>query len=709
MRIANTLILILFLSQLSLISSAQEEESTVVEYGEMPLDGPFWIKAECQDVSCPGLKLEINSDGSMTTISDLHSVEWSGLVNSTISWTIKMESQNSNFVFDIIAPESESSKEEVDFIDLVPITDSSPDDLMIDATSSCRLDFCEETDYFGGLTIVGALENSSDKDSFGIVGNSGDVILISHLVGSANMDLEIWVSESSEKFFDRNIPNTEITEELIEYPPNGDLWIRITHDGEDGYHPYELAITRFDSSKEAPEGGELTSPWSHGKAINVSESELNTFYGHVAESDSKGDAILISAGAKVTMSPICSFSSETRVGVFLHEFESDDVILISEANECPKIIKTTLMTKNIEFRISSNFTISWMISFEIGKIGDLLGVGDAPDSMWRDGEDNSRWPTIIPGENENHGWLGVEDSVDVFAIEIEEKNGTKVRLVSDEGARISFQIHNLDQNDWSIVNSSNGAIITLDEGMHALRVEGRGLFSQDYEYRFVLEDSGPAIIENNEFEDFSKLFTEFYILAGIILIFPFLIVLWWNRGNILHNAGASINIENHEKVRLKKLREMMIQSENNPSQDEEVIENALKELGESVWEEVAEEWGQPIISHFTGQIQICAWRIGDDSEKMLIGVRAGSKNWDMAAIRLHSPEGSRLEIVGVSPKKIYLNDEVFLEKILAEEAVFFRVEIAGSPSFVTFHLSGIVDGKPVAAVPRGTIGWTSEE
>ena len=66
-------------------------------------------------------------------------------------------------------------------------------------------------------------------------------------------------------------------------------------------------------------------------------------------------------------------------------------------------------------------------------------------------------------------------------------------------------------------------------------------------------------------------------------------------------------------------------------------------------------------------------------------------------------------IGGVSPKHLFQGDEVFLDKLTPRSTTFLRVTITGDPSVLGFHLSGVVGGNPVAAVPMSSIRLQEEE
>ena len=115
--------------------------------------------------------------------------------------------------------------------------------------------------------------------------------------------------------------------------------------------------------------------------------------------------------------------------------------------------------------------------------------------------------------------------------------------------------------------------------------------------------------------------------------------------------------------------------------------------------------GRPLINHNTGNVEIKAWRLDSEGDSLLVGIRIGDDIWDLAAMRIHSPEGSSADIGGVYPKHIFQDDQIYLGRLDSDSITFFRVGIEGSPEFIGFQLSGLVGGEPFAASPIKAIKW----
>jgi len=191
------------------------------------------------------------------------------------------------------------------------------------------------------------------------------------------------------------------------------------------------------------------------------------------------------------------------------------------------------------------------------------------------------------------------------------------------------------------------------------------------------------------------------------LLSPILLVIFWNRRSIFSGENLPVQVEKHERRRLQRLRERLSLALASDSIDEGAIESALHQLGDSPWKSIISEWGEPILRHMTEQVEICVWRIREGTASLLLGIRIGDKNWNLAAMRVHAPEGSLVSISDVSPSRLFQNDEIFLDKMKARSQLFLRISLDGNPSSLGFQLSGLVDEQPLAAVPNRAIDWDS--
>ena len=120
-------------------------------------------------------------------------------------------------------------------------------------------------------------------------------------------------------------------------------------------------------------------------------------------------------------------------------------------------------------------------------------------------------------------------------------------------------------------------------------------------YDFKLIDDGEIVeIDPGLFTDQSNLFTDYYIFAGIFLLAPAVLVIFWNR-NRWRDGINQIEIEQHELRRLRRLRERLTALLAEEDTNEQVIDSALHQLGDSPWQAVVEDRGGHQLIHNTEQ------------------------------------------------------------------------------------------------------------
>ena len=73
------------------------------------------------------------------------------------------------------------------------------------------------------------------------------------------------------------------------------------------------------------------------------------------------------------------------------------------------------------------------------------------------------------------------------------------------------------------------------------------------------------------------------MLAGLLLLTPLAMVIWWNRDAIFRGAPLAADIQEHERRRLGRLRERLSQALVSSDVDQVEIEHSLRQLGDSPW------------------------------------------------------------------------------------------------------------------------------
>ena len=709
---AGLLAVLLTLAAFSASASA-DEDSKIVIYDEIfSTSGPVWISVSCLKVGCPGMELVIWSDGVEESHEDPHLVQWSGQVEGNVSWQLLVDSgtEANDLSTEVILSRMDEWTEHADLPNIVPPPGSQGEYPLINTTSPCQLHFCGAIDLLSeGVLYVGALENQSDKDAVMVVGDPGDVMLLNSLRGPSEIRIEIWQRGGESKSLVDTIERTEM-EHYFEYPTQGELWVRLVHSAEEDYSPYEFEIIRYDDASEAPDGGELTNPWSHGEALPFYGDSSLLYHGHLAASDSQGDSLLIASGAKMVLEPFCSFTDIVSVEIVLHQMDGSSLAV---GSGCAEEFETTEQTVSVEFGLTTQGrTAAWSIMLRSLEPGDGSLIGDAPDAVWELEGLDSRWQVLSLGAATIEGSLDAFDTTDVFAFSVIEENGSYVRVQRIGDSSVIFTLMTLDQETGEVVNSTDGSMMIVQPGVHALRIDwGQGMSQGEdtEEYEFSLPYNGPYEPIEDEFVDLSDRARGFYMFAGFMLLTPLMVVLWWNRAAIFSGAPLASDIEEHERRRLRRLRERLSVALSAESIDEGEIEYSLKQLGDSPWRAVAQDWGEPLLRHMTEQVEICVWKISEGDAVLLIGIRVSEVPWELAAMRIHAPEGARVGISSISPSRLFQEDEIFLDTLSAGSRVFLSLALEGSPTSLGFQLSGLVAGEPLAATPNRALDWGESE
>ena len=655
------------------------------------------------------MELVVWTDDSEYRIMDTHLVEWSGLVNGPVSWELLANPSlvMENFAMRSIIGEQSDIIENSDLPDLVPPPGQQGEWTSMSASSNCQLNRCSRSEILSeGASFVGVLDTSADDDAILVEGDNGDVVKISNIESPDSISIEYW-SRSDSKTLIGSISSSESSSVYLDYPEDAELWVRIVHSDESDFSPYRFNLVRFDDENEGPAGEELGNPWIYDYQLSSNSTSYDLYRGHISSTDQLGDSLLISTGAKISLPIACHFTGEVALEILLHEIDGEKEKIVEDSNQCPQNIETSPSSTGIEFRVKSEQVIEWEIEVASPVSGDGVLLGDAPDLLWLESGPSEFWGLISPSNTPYSGSLGNEDRIDIHPFEITDSNGSRVMIRSDIESPVTYQIQTLSQDSWQILNYTNGTVISVPPGIHAIRVEGLSPIVGDVEYEFYMVYLGEDIPDEGEYRDLSHLFTNFYVLIGGLLLLPLAVVLWWNRSLFLEKKNTRTGFEIHEVKKLELLRERLSLEAENLEGDTEGIVKALSMLGDSSWDEALYDLGKPSLRHMTEQIEICSWVI-PESSFLILGIRTFQEKWELTALSVSSPEGSTASITKVSPDHMFEDNEVFLDTLSPETKRFLSLEISGSPSLLELEVSGLVDGEPLAAVPREALSFDGE-
>ena len=705
----GSIVAVLMLIFSGLVGANADDESGVLFQGNSDVDGPFWIEFSCELDSCQDMELVVWTDDSEYRIMDTHLVEWSGLVNGSVSWELLANPSlvMENFAMRSIIGEQSDIIENSDLPDLVPPPGQQGEWTSMSASSNCQLNRCSRSEILSeGASFVGVLDTSADDDAILVEGDNGDVVKISNIESPDSISIEYW-SRSDSKTLIGSISSSESSSVYLDYPEDAELWVRIVHSDESDFSPYRFNLVRFDDENEGPAGEELGNPWIYDYQLSSNSTSYDLYRGHISSNDQLGDSLLISTGAKISLPIACHFTGEVALEILLHEIDGEKEKIVEDSNQCPQNIETSPSSTGIEFRVKSEQVIEWEIEVTSPVSGDGVLLGDAPDLLWLESGPSEFWGLISPSNTPYSGSLGNEDRIDIHPFEITDSNGSRVMIRSDIESPVTYQIQTLSQDSWQILNYTNGTVISVPPGIHAIRVEGLSPIVGDVEYEFYMVYLGEDIPDEGEYRDLSHLFTNFYVLIGGLMLLPLAVVLWWNRSLFLEKKNTRTGFEIHEVKKLELLRERLSLEGENLEGDTEGIVKALSMLGDSSWDEALYDLGKPSLRHMTEQIEICSWVI-PESSFLILGIRTFQEKWELTALSVSSPEGSTASITKVSPDHMFEDNEVFLDTLSPETKRFLSLEISGSPSLLELEVSGLVDGEPLAAVPREALSFDGE-
>ncbi len=705
----GSIVAVLMLIFSGLVGANADDESEVLFQGNSDVDGPFWIEFSCELDSCQDMELVVWTDDSEYRIMDTHLVEWSGLVNGPVSWELLANPSlvMENFAMRSIIGEQSDIIENSDLPDLVPPPGQQGEWTSMSASSNCQLNRCSRSEILSeGASFVGVLDTSADDDAILVEGDNGDVVKISNIESPDSISIEYW-SRSDSKTLIGSISSSESSSVYLDYPEDAELWVRIVHSDESDFSPYRFNLVRFDDENEGPAGEELGNPWIYDYQLSSNSTSYDLYRGHISSTDQLGDSLLISTGAKISLPIACHFTGEVALEILLHEIDGEKEKIVEDSNQCPQNIETSPSSTGIEFRVKSEQVIEWEIEVASPVSGDGVLLGDAPDLLWLESGPSEFWGLISPSNTPYSGSLGNEDRIDIHPFEITDSNGSRVMIRSDIESPVTYQIQTLSQDSWQILNYTNGTVISVPPGIHAIRVEGLSPIVGDVEYEFYMVYLGEDIPDEGEYRDLSHLFTNFYVLIGGLMLLPLAVVLWWNRSLFLEKKNTRTGFEIHEVKKLELLRERLSLEGENLEGDTEGIVKALSMLGDSSWDEALYDLGKPSLRHMTEQIEICSWVI-PESSFLILGIRTFQEKWELTALSVSSPEGSTASITKVSPDHMFEDNEVFLDTLSPETKRFLSLEISGSPSLLELEVSGLVDGEPLAAVPREALSFDGE-
>jgi hypothetical protein len=458
----------------------------------------------------------------------------------------------------------------------------------------------------------------------------------------------------------------------------------------------------------------FTSPNSYRILIhsNAADEDVElhdqTAAGYVHESDSVGDRSYFTTGGNADIEIQWLGGEMTEFVGHMTHLPSGHVTSLEFDNFYGNM---TIHTPNVDSRHESyEFSISaktiaaatpWQLNKTILSDGDALCHHDCPNIVDEDIIQNDA-VTIEDARWETHGNLSEQDVVDVYSIFIPGEAWETHRLIAtiEDGDEIlQIQSWNNTGEFISPLDFAEGVGtvgLNMTPGYHAVKVTRADSAIDTTPYHLVLQTVNVSNEEDKPVEagpivDRWKEFIPFYVGIGLLMLAPMGYVLWSLRGTKL-----SDEVQAHERGRLKRLRERLSKLITTNAEEHE-INSALQMLEEVQWRATIAEMGEAALSHHTESVTLKAWRMEQGS--LLIGIHVEIAPWELAALRFEAADGPSWKITKVSPTSLFDGDEIFLDTLNVGTTRFLTLELEGTATGLDLHLSGLVEGKPLAAIP----------
>jgi hypothetical protein len=500
---------------------------------------------------------------------------------------------------------------------------------------------------------------------------------------------------------------------------------------EDGYlhGQAEANMTTFLSSGRGNpmwieiSNADFTSPNSYTIHVhsNAADEDVElgeqTAAGYVHEFDSVGDRSYFSTGGNAYIDIQWFGGAMTAFSGHMIHHPSGHVTALDFDNFSGNM---TLHTPSVDSRLE-RYDVSiwaktdataapWRLNKTMLSGGDELCHHDCPNAI----DDTVIQNDSVIIENEQwgtYGNLSENDTVDVYSIFIPGESWETHRLIATiEGGDEILQIQSWNNSGEFLsplaVAEGTGTVgLNMTPGYHVVKVSRADTLAGIDAYHLELqtinvtsEDAGPP--EAGEIVDRWKEFIPFYIGIGLLMLSPMGYVLWSLRGSKL-----SEEVQSHERSRLKRLRVRLSKLiETNASEHE--IDSALQMLEEVQWKATETEMGDATLTHHTDSVTIKAWRMSRGN--LLVGIHVEITPWELAALRFEAAGGPSWKITKVSPTSLYDGDEIFLDTLEVGSTRFLSLQLEGTASGLDLHLSGLVDGKPLAAIPARALLMNEE-
>ena len=346
---------------------------------------------------------------------------------------------------------------------------------------------------------------------------------------------------------------------------------------------------------------------------------------------------------------------------------------------------------------------------------------------------NESWPLLDVVDQTLTGEFtkSIGDTSDVYRIEIDAwEDSIHFVKIEIEGDINAFEIELIEKNqdDWSEVESKLKTIslnklsvaMEFSRGTHFFRISllndsvnsAWGDYYEPSMYTIIttyeLVDEGeepwfPPDENAQKWGDFARWF------LGILFLIPAVYI-----GTIQIRKKSYAKNMLSKKQRLAWLKSRLDDGIS-PKQNRKELSRSLEAVTTLDWDDACQTWGDTDISYRTDNVAIACWKLDErmaksqDSWPLIIGIYVIDGNWEIAALRLDSPEGEAWGIESVTPRFLHSGYEIFLDTMNKGNKTFLSVELSGSAKSVDVELNGRMNGEPFACRASKTLFRDEEE
>ena len=533
------------------------------------------------------------------------------------------------------------------------------------------------------LVYEGVLSDPQDSDNISLIDGPNMVHFVQLIHADEPLKIEI---QEDGYIHDQEIANVT---QFLSSSRGNPMWIKISNSNFSSPNSYRILV----HSNAADEDVELgTNPVS----------------GYVHESDNRGDRVYFETGGNAEIVLNWSGGLETDFDGYMTHFPSEVVTPMNfSSNEGSMTTYTPAVQSRTEwYEVSitartNAVAAHWTISKVVQSQGDSGCYHDCPNLIHESSIQSGAH--IIENEHwESIGSLSNYDTVDVYPFYIPGEIWETHRVIANlaEGAQASMQLQSWNNTGeyltpLDVAHGEHTVGLNMTPGYHVLKVIRSSDSTGDSAYHLSMQTVNMSSPYDEPYEgemiDRWKEFIPFYIAIAALLLAPLGYVIWSTRGVALENQ-----VQAHERGRLNRLRKRLkrlIETKAEPFE----IDSALKMLEEVQWRATIEEMGKAHLSHHTDSVTLKAWKIS--GRNLLIGVHVESLPWELAALRFVATDGPSWKLSKVAPASLFDGDEIFLDTLAAGTTRFIQIELEGTAAGLDLHLSGLVDGQPLAAIP----------